>query len=252
MLAHLPQCYIEITVPWWGLGALITSTTSHLLRCRGIPTIGWWSQWYTREDRPKTNIYEWFWDQPAPHVVHYLYREWDLSVFAANERRSKELVAAARQRWWEVIGPQADKTGCFQAAVNLLMQAKQPGVLGVHYRGTDKRSETPVPPIPALIENIKAIQRDSGLQTLLICTDDQTFLTECCAVFPHLLYFKQHLRVAGVRGLHEQLGSPRQCVETMIEILALGLCNHLYLGRSCVADAALFLSRADLTWEYYN
>lgn len=243
-----PLHRIRIVVPWWGLGAMISATTSHLLKLTEKPIIDWWNHWYTRQEYALTNIFNWFYNQSDELPCPIVHTEWDFDTFAINDYRSPALVQEARTKWRWLLNGQMDKCGCLGNA----MIRVQGEVLGVHYRGTDKRSEVPMPPTSAIIDIIKRTQQARGLSTVLICTDDQSFLTRCLAEIPGILYFQNHLRAHGTVGIHEAAGSYRQCLETMTEILALGLCRHLLLGRSCVADAALFLSNDSTTWEYYN
>lgn len=181
-----------------------------------------------------------------------MYNEWDRDVFNINTPRSVVLVKKARQRWREIIGRTPDRQGCLHAALALHNRIAVP-MLGVHYRGTDKKAEVAMPPIEEVIEKIRSNQISRQLPHVLICTDDQNFLTRCLNDLSGVCYFENHLRAAGLQGLHTIAGSVRQCLEVMTEIRALGFCSHLLLGRSCVADAALFLSDDRLiSWEYYN
>jgi hypothetical protein len=251
MLPHNSNHRIDVRTSWWGLGAIIAASTSHLVNLKNNPTFFWWSQWYTHEEKPNTNIFEWFYEQPQ-ELITSTFREWDTATLEINGHQTPEFVKLARRRWKEVLGKQVDKLGCFQRAFELLCNAPSPNVLGVHYRGTDKRNEVPILPAEQIVKNIRQIQSSRNLPTVLVCTDDQNFLTYCISQVTGVIYFPDHLRVVGTVGLHQKLGSPRQCAETMTEILALGLCRHLYLGRSCVADSALFLSQDNTTWEYYS
>lgn len=249
-MLHHANYRINVRTAWWGLGAIISATTSQLLKTGATPYIYWWSHWYTREDNPKSNIFNWFYEQPEDQNDSTILDEWDYSIFGVNTQLQLETVDRGRRRWREILGPQVDKVGCFSKAFNFVANIPEPGILGVHYRGLDKRSEIPIPPDSRIIEGIRKIQKERSLRTVLICTDDERFLQVCLRDLEGVIYFR-HMRAIGSVGLHEQKGSAIQCSETMTEILALGMCTHLYIGRSCVSDAALFLSHPTTTWEYY-
>lgn len=250
MLHHNPVTeHIRINTPWWGLGAMVSATSSQLIKINTIPTIEWWNHFYTGEPRPSTNIFNWFYRQPQKPSQVIIYENWDERVLGINAYRDTNLVQLVREKWQLILNRRLSVADG-PAATGSSIQ-KLPGVLGVHYRGTDKRAEVPMPPSGDIVDVIKKAQKAHNLPSVLICTDDQDFIDRCLLDIPAMLYFKNHLRISGTVGLHQAAGSYRQCKETMVEIKALGLCRHLILGRSCVADAALFLGSSP-TWEYYN
>ena len=126
-------------------------------------------------------------------------------------------------------------------------------ILGVHYRGTDKITELPRIPYGHIFGRIDHLK--SSYDKILICTDENLFLEK--VPLKDYLYFKSHIRSSQPRsddyvyGLHHTGLGLEHVYEAVIEIIALGMCDHIVISRSCFAVAALIHSTQRCTWEYY-
>ncbi len=245
---HNYGSYLMITHPSVGLGWLLNAAASWLPFATG-PVYTYLANYYYRARgiRDSCNIFEWFFVQTLYDVPYRIYRDRNWGLFPINIKIPAELVKQLRplvKKHWR-LRPE------------ILAKAQQyvpepQTTLGVHYRGTDKGSEVPLTDLSYLITLVAEVQA-TGFKQILLATDDERAV-DALEKLPGLSYFTDHLRGRSDNsGIHGEFGGYRQAYETMIEILALGCCQHLVVGRSGVADAALILSQNDsLTWQYHN
>ena len=126
-------------------------------------------------------------------------------------------------------------------------------VLGVHYRGTDKETEISRIPYDRIFARIRQLK--SAYDQILIITDENMFIESL--PLTDYTYFSSHMRSSQPRtdkciyGLHRTGLGLEHVYEAVIEIIALGMCDHIVISRSCFAVAALIHSTRGCTWEYY-
>lgn len=248
MLEHfkvdLPGLYIVVDCPWHGIGALIGSAVSWL--SSGQPSYVYASNhlYHPRGNDP-CNKWDWFFNQSLLDIPYNIKIGRDESKFSFNAGLNSKIVDHYRY----LINNQ------WSIKEDLIVEAKSflPGgrTLGVHYRGTDKVTEIPRPSINLVADYITNLISERDLDNVLIATDDDRALISLRSKldFP-VFWFKPHIRGDIDIGIHHYKGSYRQARETMIEILAIGMCEHMLIGRSSVSEAMLFLGNCDFT--YYN
>lgn len=197
-----------------------------------------------------SNSFDWFFEQTLNEDILWRMRSYrDEKVLPINSHISKETIATFRARVKNLLRVKQEfYTRSFEA-VGDVSEA-----LGVHYRGTDKYTE--VARVDPLVVAIRArdIAANRGLKRVLLCTDEIEVIDAFKNVLGDTLsYFGAHIRVSGQVGLHQSSGSYLHALEAFTEIISLGLCRSMLIGRSCFADAALLLSSENiLDWEYYN
>lgn len=205
------------------------------------------NNFFYADESKSPNQFDWFFEEQQP-----------ISSFRIVHNRLHEALPINSCLLPELIAP-------FQIAAKIwqpleehltVAAAKLPNpldTLAIHYRGTDKWVELEPTPLPTLFSRIDQALETTQYSDILLCTDDIDIMEQTRQRYPKLLYFEEHLRIAGKTGLHQAKGSYRQAIETFREILAMGMCKHLICGRSCVADCALVFARNHtLTWEYHN
>ncbi len=251
MLAHiLPACgtLIHLNVSNWGIGAMIAASATHLKYVEPPVFCNWQNEFYTRQCGFDTNCFLWIFKQTEIYsTFKRTVIDWDPSTYGINEHRTVLQIESLRQKiheYWEI-------QPCLLSQASNKLDGKS-SILGIHYRGTDKYTEVKLQKVDVIVEHARRVCYDRQLSHILLCTDDQNVMDSMVRQFPNLIRFDNHLRTRGQIGVHELLGSKRQCCEAMCEILALGMCDHLLLGRSCVGDAALLMAQnPKITWEYY-
>ncbi len=132
-------------------------------------------------------------------------------------------------------------------------------VLGIHYRGTDKSTDNKLVSYDYIIDLIK--KWSPGYDAVLLCTDEKK-LYNMARNLDKVIGFDNHIRselcydlsadIRATIGLHHRGFGLRHVEEAVVEIRALGMCNHVLMARSCFADAALMWSLKDSSWNYYR
>lgn len=119
---------------------------------------------------------------------------------------------------------------------------KQRHVIGIHYRGTDKRLEVPLVPYQTVFQEIdRNIQKNS---LLFVATDDGVFLKKIKARYgKRVLYVKDSTRSIDEKPLHTNAKSPyKQGKEALIDCLLLARTNLIIRTSSNLSLAATFFN----------
>lgn len=129
-------------------------------------------------------------------------------------------------------------------------------VLGVHYRGTDKHTDIPTIKPYGVCQSVK--KKMAEFDHVILCSDDEAaqeiFKKELPSIitFNHVRSPKNSISKFGTPyGLHHSGYGLRHIREAVVEMLALGMCDHIMVARSCFSDAAILYSIDDVTWSYY-
>lgn len=248
--------FIRVEVPWWGVGAMISGAISLL------PEVGP-AYCYVRnaffntydgracfDGSISSNSFDWFFEQTLNEDILWRMRSYrDEKLLPINSHLSREVIDMCRRRVKNLLRVKGEFFERSHAAVGDLSEA-----LGVHYRGTDKYTEVVrVDPI-VVATRAREIVVSRGLKRVLLCTDEIEVVQAFMDVLGDtLVHFTDHIRVSGKDGLHQSSGSYLHALEAFTEIISLGLCRSMLIGKSCFADAALLLSSDNiLDWEYYN
>lgn len=117
--------------------------------------------------------------------------------------------------------------------------------LGIHYRGTDKVTDYT---LAAPINVCESIPR--GFDNVFLATDDIDAFRVITEHSPSIKY-NDHMRAhRGERGLHHR-GIKTHLFESMVDLLTLCSCDHLFISRSCFSEAAILFNYKCATWSYY-
>lgn len=123
-------------------------------------------------------------------------------------------------------------------------------VIGVHYRGTDKKTEVPRVPYQKIINSIKSrleMAEKSGFKNIkiFIATDEQHFLNAMQEHFPDKICYQDAMRATNDESpLHTDPDrNPYQCGrEVLIDCLLLSNCNDLIRTQSNITACVLFFN----------
>lgn len=242
-----PECgrYIVADEPWAGLGYLIGSAVSRLKEDQPSYVYMYNEFYRPGNHSQRGNKWDWLFDQKLLDIPYKISQGRNHIVMPCNSRLSTETV----HRYRRIIKDQ------WKVKAEILAESSryvpQGGCLGVHYRGTDKLAEVERPSLDMVAEKIKQCLARHGLGQVLLATDDNRALLGLRARLDRpVLWFEKHMRGNNDVGVHQQFGGYRQARETMVEIMAIGMCDHMLVGRSSVADSMLLLGKSD--WTYYN
>jgi hypothetical protein len=117
--------------------------------------------------------------------------------------------------------------------------------LGIHYRGTDKCTDYELMPPENLVELVPM-----GYDSVFLSTDDEEAFNVLTRAYPNIVYHTHGRARTGDLGMHHRKLA-EHFSESMIDLVSLTRCDHIFMGRSCYAEAALLFSRTDATWSYY-
>ncbi len=246
-LGH-PQSIIMVRVQHWGMGAMLEAVASWL-PIVPLPAYVFLDNYhYHARERDQLNKFEWFFNQPGLKngESYKIFQDRNNDLLPTNGRHSPETITAIRdliRRHWslrpELLRLVRDQTPDLSDSV------------GVHYRGTDKFIEVQPTPIPVVIEMAERARERLGVKTIVLATDDHRVADKFAGTSNVWIF--DHLRGDGDIGIHHSNGSRRQATEVMVEMLAIGMCKHAIVGRSCVGDMMLMMARnKNLTWEYHG
>lgn len=252
MIHHLSPVtgrYIVSDHPWTGIGWLVGTAISWL--AQGVPTYVYMTNRYYNNSTPDqtSNQWNWFFDQELLDIPYEIKMGRNGPDLTGNNHIPKPTATHFRKlvkEHFRVKPRLLDYAASFVPAPS--------ATLGLHYRGTDKRIEVPRPDYDMVAGHVRRILERDGLTGVLIATDDQEALHSLRARLDcPVSWFRPHIRGTSTEeGIHKTHGSYRQAYETMAEILAVGMCRRLLLGRSCVADSMIMMSQSDADYEYYN
>lgn len=109
-------------------------------------------------------------------------------------------------------------------------------VIGVHHRGTDKKSESPIVPYSQTLETLKyqisqLSQSEKDHLRIYVATDDSEFLSVLKDEYPKLVIFNDFVRSSDGKPLHysQDLYSSnyQKCKEAVIDCFLLSRCDFL-------------------------
>ena len=148
----------------------------------------------------------------------------DAIAASSTRLRMKRTEAVALvNKYIRVKQPILDKVKQFQDAY-----FQDAYVIGVHYRGTDKKKEAMRLPYETVLEKIgEQIPTDRPCR-IFIATDEASFLTAALAAFPNRVIATEARRVDGTTGVHFTYRNQYAMgEEALIDALLLSKCNCL-------------------------
>lgn len=122
-------------------------------------------------------------------------------------------------------------------------------VIGVHYRGTDKKMETPLVPyektcqtIDNYIQTLKTNYQEKNFK-IFVATDDQNFLDYILKLYPGKIVYNDFVRSSDETPLHYGNDHKYQSIyqkgrEALIDCLLLSKCHILIRPSSCLSMMA--------------
>lgn len=234
---EIQRYHVRVTMPHWGIGAQIAAVASWFHKT-GEFTAELHNQFTNRNTFPIL-----FQDIPvAPNNIILVDR--DETYLPINFQMPKDKLDVMRSNVDRYLVPQTRWT---DAAKTMVRQK----TLGVHYRGTDKhvellRSGVSKTEPKSVYRLARDLAQYHGLDHILFCTDDATLHPpDDFIVFRH--------RRSLTDGLHTYTEFAMEHLEeAFVELLALSMCNHLLVCRSCFSEAALILSPPTTTYSYLN
>lgn len=118
-------------------------------------------------------------------------------------------------------------------------------VVGVHYRGTDKRAETPRVPYDRVLDAAaEAVARQRpGACKVFVATDEQAFLEAAARAFPGMVASVDALRSHDGSPVHERAGDNyRKGADALVDCLLLARCDVLIRTPSNLSLCAGFFN----------
>lgn len=116
-------------------------------------------------------------------------------------------------------------------------------VIGIHLRGTDKKSEVAPVPINVILQEAK--KQAAPDSYFFVATDDATLLDAAKkSLKERIIYCMSHQRSSDGRALHYNSRHRKACLgeEVVIEAMLLARCNKMIHTNSNVSTAVLFLN----------
>lgn len=119
-----------------------------------------------------------------------------------------------------------------------LVEALAAGATAVHYRGTDKATESPRQSVREYQEAIR--RRVDPSHKLFVATDEAAFLAWMVRTYGNRVLAAPAVRSHDRRPLHlGPRGGPRQAEECLLDVLLMARCRHLVHGNSSVTNGVL-------------
>ncbi len=114
-------------------------------------------------------------------------------------------------------------------------------VIGVHYRGTDKKSEAPKVPYEYVANLLKREYITDPAIYFFVATDDQLFLDFIKTIFPHKIIYIDALRSCDDHNVHSAAcESPyKKGEQALMDCLLLSRCSKLYKTASHLSDCSI-------------
>lgn len=188
------------------------------------------------------NMFEWWWSNwPLPTNVTV----WTDTTYCDKTHPSNVLLGKDSVRLASLRQLADRRFRCrasqFVKMVNVIgsLQHLPHPLLGIHYRGTDKHTEIPRVPFDQVFECYK---RQPPHAAVFLATDEIAAVEWFSERIPGLLV-NPHIRSATLDGIHIGQGSQQHAEEAMLDILTLGVCDTLLLGRGNFSDMALIFGR---------
>jgi len=256
LLSHTKLSLLKSEVSWWGV-------------CAHLVAIAW--------NIHKINHGDFIVDIRMRHVserniVDFLFDDTTIFNYSADDMKANEILLccdklvdspALLNGYYndiELVKSIRNSVRCLKFNEELLSRAKSHipdgRILGVHYRGTDKHTDIPTIKPYGVCQSVKKKMID--FDHVVLCTDDEAaqeiFKSELPSIiiFNHIRSPKNCLSKFGSPfGLHHSGYGLRHVKEAIVEMLALGMCDHIMVARSCFSDAAILYSINDVTWSYY-
>ncbi len=127
-------------------------------------------------------------------------------------------------------------------------------ILGVHYRGTDKKVKVKDHFIAANLENyilsVKKCLQENEVDLILLCTDESEAIKRFETEFPNMIFYSESFRAEAndTTGIHLKKGVNRKHhkyllgLEVLCDMIYLSHCDYFVFSHSNVANAALFVN----------
>ena len=114
-------------------------------------------------------------------------------------------------------------------------------VIGIHYRGTDKKSEAPTVPYLDVIEQIAGEINKCPESMIFVATDDENFLSLIKEQFPHKIIALDAIRSRTEDPVHtSSLGDRyKKGEDAILDCLLLSKCSKLFKMASNLSDTSL-------------
>lgn len=124
-----------------------------------------------------------------------------------------------------------------------LVEALSSGATAVHYRGTDKSTESPRQQVHEYYEALE--HRVDPSHKLFAATDDARFLEWMKGTYGDRILYTPAARSRDQRPLHLELNrGPQQAEECLLDVLLMAKCQHLVHGNSSVTNGVLAFNPA--------
>jgi hypothetical protein len=146
---------------------------------------------------------------------------------------------AQRQEYASILERRISVKSEVLAKLNMkLVEELTSGATAVHYRGTDKFSESPRQSVHEYYDALQ--QRVDPSHKLFVATDDAPFLDWMIATYGDRVRYTQAARSYDRTALHlgPQRG-PQQAEECLLDVLLMAKCQHLVHGNSSVTNGVL-------------
>ena len=136
-------------------------------------------------------------------------------------------------------------------------------VLGVHYRGTDKKVEVKNHFLSASLENyLHSVEKcisEYNPNIILLCTDDEEAIRTFNERYPDKVIFSNAFRVTEgeTEGIHLMKGVNRKHhnyllgKEVIVDVTLLSYCDFFVFSHSNVATAAMFINNQKYRKTYF-
>ncbi|GAA0798351.1 hypothetical protein GCM10008910_22750 [Faecalicatena orotica] len=136
-------------------------------------------------------------------------------------------------------------------------------VLGVHYRGTDKKIKVANHFLSASLENYLACVYKNVLEynpdAILLCTDDEEAIAVFLEKFPEKVFFSEAFRAkkGDIEGIHLKKNVERENhnyllgKEVIFDVMLLSKCDYFVFSHSNVATTVMFINNQKFTKTYF-
>lgn len=147
-------------------------------------------------------------------------------------------VGISRQRSAELFERYVHLKPAVQEEINEFYDRNMRGyyIIGVHHRGTDKKTETVVIPHVKTLQFLQQVIAQLPKDTLdsfriFVATDDDAFINFMVSAYPSRVIYNDFIRSANNKPLHyseDKYGSNYQKgKEALIDLIMLSMCDHL-------------------------
>lgn len=136
-------------------------------------------------------------------------------------------------------------------------------VLGIHYRGTDKKVEVKnhflSAPLTNYLRSVEECMLDFKPDIILLCTDDQEAISFFSQKYPGGVVFSNAFRaeIGDVEGIHLKKNVNREHhnyllgKEVIMDVMLLARCNYFVFSHSNVATSVMLINNRKFEKTYF-